>query len=104
MNKNQNDNRAPQAPLRSNWAGNKSPINNGCVSILKGESRFKSKDVNFARTVNDKKKSVVQLMKEQCRERRGNYLKRGAELKLMVKGYKKTEQGTLKKGFHEVRI
>lgn len=98
------DNRAPQKTLQSNWAGNKSAISNGCIKIVRGESRFKSKDVNFARTVNDKKKSVVQLMKEQCRERRDNYLKRGAELKLMVKGYKKTGDGTLKKGFHEVRV
>lgn len=98
------DNRAPQKSLQSNWAGEKSPISTGCVKIIRGETRFKSKDPNFARTVNDKKKSVVQLMKEQCRERKANYLKRGAELKLMAKGYKKTGEGTLKKGFHEVRV
>ena len=101
MNKNQNDNRAPQTPLRSNWAGGKSPINNGCVGILKGESRFKSKDVNFARTVNDK--SPVQLAKQASRDRRDNYLKRARELQLRNKGYKK-QGSVLVKGFHQVAL
>jgi hypothetical protein len=101
QNQNRNDNRAPQAPLRSGWAGNKTPINNGCVRILKGESRFKSLDKNFARTVNDK--SPVQLAKQACRDRKEKYLKRATELKALSKGYKK-EGDVWVKGFHKIPV
>jgi hypothetical protein len=67
MKNNQNDNRAPQLPLRSNWAGQKSPISSGCRTPLKGESRFVSRDRNFSRTVNDN--AAIRQIRWEAKER-----------------------------------
>jgi hypothetical protein len=103
---NKNDNKAPIASLKSNWAGQKSPIFQGCDRPKRrtGETGFLSRDSNFARTVNvgDKKKNpLIEKAKEAARERRAASLKARQRYALTAKGYKRDGE-TFVKGFHKV--
>lgn len=104
MNKNQNDNRAPQKSLASNWAGNKAPIYQGCYHRKRGESAFLSRDPNFARTMGGTVKKVspiIQAAKDAARKRKEAAQKAGQRYKLTAKGYR-NQGGVYVKGFHKV--
>lgn len=90
-NNNQNDNRAPQFPVRSNWAGDKSPISSGCRAPLKGESRFVSRDQNFSRTVNDN--AAIRALRWEAKERVKRARQNVKAAQLLRRGGKRVPEG-----------